>query len=43
MVQTGHPGCFLQKVEICYDRWILFFFFFLDQPVKTAVRTLEKL
>ena len=42
MVQTGHPGCFLQKVEICYDRWI-FFFFFLDQPVKTAVRTLEKL
>ena len=41
MVQTGRPGCFLQKVEICYDRWI--FFFFLDQPVKTAVRTLEKL
>ena len=28
MVQTGHPGCFLQKVETCYDRWIFFFFFF---------------
>ena len=35
MVQTGHPGCFLPKVEICYDRWIFFF----GQPVKTAVWT----
>ena len=40
MVKTGHTGCFLPKVEICYDQRKIHIF---DQPVKNAVRTYDNI